>query len=90
MALKRLGKKDLSRGWEAWEAKYYEKVRKAQMLAGAAARLSKPKLVASFKHWSHDWESTARAETHLHLQLIHPFTCSIHTLFAPESHLRHA
>ena len=61
MAIKRLGKRDLSKGWETWEAVYYEHTRRKRLLQAASAKLTKPHLTASYAHWKKDWELEARA-----------------------------
>ena len=57
MAIHRIMKRDLSRGWIAWfdlwSAQQYQK----NLLKAAAARLTKPKLAASMRHWRADWEA---------------------------------
>ena len=45
----------LSKGWGAWFEMYEETERQRRMLAAAAARLLKPKLVACFSAWSSSW-----------------------------------
>ena len=61
MAVRRLGKQELSRGWTAWQHLYFEQARHKRMLASAAGRLSRPKLAASLTHWRVDWQVTQRA-----------------------------
>ena len=56
MAVRRIAKRDLARGWSAWVEPYLEKKRRLRMLAAAGARMRKPKVTASFSHWKHDWE----------------------------------
>ena len=36
---------------------YADYKRKKQLLKAAGARLSRPKMVAAFSHWQHDWEA---------------------------------
>ena len=57
MALKRIGKRDLTRGWVAWHDQYYEAKRMDRMLKGAGARLLRPKLSAAYNIWRRGWES---------------------------------
>ena len=56
-AVHRLGRKDLSRGWQGWFDSYEEKQRHKRMLAAAAGRLMKPALTAALVHWRQDWHS---------------------------------
>ena len=63
MGIRRLMNAGLSRGWTAWHDLYQEQMHQKRMLQAAGARLRKPKLVAAFKHWEHDWEATQRAIT---------------------------
>ena len=58
MAARRLGKKELSAGWQAWLELYLEVTHQRRMLAASAARLSRPKLVACYRDWQHDWTQT--------------------------------
>eukprot|EP00966_Prymnesium_polylepis_P117671 2720368-Prymnesium_polylepis.1 len=52
----------LAKGWSAWYDQYAEHARRHRLLHGAGARLTKPKLVASFKHWFHDWDATQKTQ----------------------------
>ena len=56
VAARRLGRKDMARGWTAWADAYLLRARQKRLLANAALRLSKPKLVHSFMGWKQDWE----------------------------------
>ena len=56
MGIKRLINQKLAMGWTAWLDMYLEKERQKRLLKGAAARLSKPRLVAAFGFWNKDWE----------------------------------
>ena len=56
-----MGKKEISKGFEAWADMYFESVRRHRLLASAAARLAKPKLAAGYTHWKHDWHVEQRA-----------------------------
>ena len=49
MALKRIGKRDLARGWMAWYDMFAERLRRSNMLKSAGARLLKPKLVLTLR-----------------------------------------
>ena len=61
MAARRLGKKELASGWETWADAYWEDVRRRRMLKQAGAKLSRPKLVASYARWRVSWVETERA-----------------------------
>ena len=56
----RLGKRELSKGWQAWHDLYTEQKRKVRLLQGAGARLSRPKLVAALAHWESDWQAVMK------------------------------
>ena len=62
MAVRRIAKRNLFRGWSAWVEPYLEKKRRMRMLQAAASRLTKPKVVAGFKHWYKDWQDEALAK----------------------------
>ena len=47
MAVRRLGTRDLGRGWQAWLDEFLERRRKQRLLAAAAGRLAKPALTAA-------------------------------------------
>ena len=57
MAVRRIGKRDLTRGWVAWSDLYLEQRRRKNMLKAAGAKLTRPKLVASYSLWRRDWET---------------------------------
>ena len=44
MAAKRMGRKELAMGWQAWSDLYFEGARRKRMLQQAAARLARPKV----------------------------------------------
>ena len=50
-AMKKLGRQGVSRGWGAWEDAWREKTRMRGLLAGAATKLSRPRLHGGFSHW---------------------------------------
>ena len=58
--MRRLGKRDLSRGWQTWLDGWLERQRHMRMLAGAAGRLMKPKLAAAVTAWREDWAEEQR------------------------------
>ena len=55
MAARRMGKKELSMGWQAWSESYWEGARRRRLLAQAGSKLARPKLVSSYARWRHDW-----------------------------------
>ena len=57
MAMRRLAKRDLSRGWVAWHDMFAEERRRRNLLKKAGAKLTKPKLVAAYLHWRRDWDA---------------------------------
>ena len=61
LGIKRMMNHKLSLGWSAWIEMYENCVRQRNMLKAAASRLTKPKLVAGFKHWQQDWTATMAA-----------------------------
>ena len=62
LGVRRISQMGLARGWTAWLDNYQEYQYKKRLLKGAGARLAKPKLVASFVKWRHDWESEEAAK----------------------------
>ena len=50
MAVRRLGKQGLSRGFGAWAEAYTEAVRRGRLLRAAGSKLSRPKLVNGYCH----------------------------------------
>ena len=65
MAIRRIGKRDLSRGWTAWSEQHLEKKRRAQMLKAAGNRLMRPKLTAGWQHWQRDWAADKHIKSKL-------------------------
>jgi len=61
MAVRRLGKQQLSKGWQTWLDGWLEHQRHKRMLAAAAGRLMKPALSAALTHWRTDWQATQQA-----------------------------
>ena len=57
IAVRRLGKQQLSKGWQTWLDGWLEQQRHKRMLAACGARLSRPQLAAACAHWRRDWES---------------------------------
>ena len=57
MAIRRIAKRDLARGWVGWHDAYVEQARIKRMLLSAGKKLTKPKLVASWQRWHHDWDA---------------------------------
>ena len=62
IGMRRLANMGLARGWSAWVETNQDRLRKQQLLRGAAGRLSKPKMAASFLHWLRDWEAEEKAK----------------------------
>ena len=56
MAAKRMGKKELAMGWQAWSDVYWGRVRTQRMLEQVFVRLQRPKLVSSYVHWRQSWQ----------------------------------
>ena len=54
--MRRLGKRDLGRGWQAWLDMFLERRRKQRLLAAAAGRLAKPALTAALAQWRKGWQ----------------------------------
>jgi len=63
MAARRMGKKELAMGWQAWSELYHEKVHQRNLLKKAGARLTKPKLIIAYAQWHADWRDGAAAHT---------------------------
>ena len=61
MAVRRLGKQQLSKGWQTWLDMFLEHQRQKRMLAGAAGRLMKPALSAAVTAWRTDWQVRQQA-----------------------------
>ena len=61
MAARRMGKKELAMGWQAWSELYHEKVHQRNLLKKAGARLTKPKLISAYAQWHADWRDGAAA-----------------------------
>jgi len=68
MAAKRMGKKELSMGWQAWSDLYWEKARRKRMLQSAGARLTRPALVACYSHWRRDWVADKTSQARMSLK----------------------
>ena len=61
MAVRRMGKQQLSKGWQTWLDGWLEQQRHKRMLAASAGRLMKPALSAALTHWRTDWQEELRA-----------------------------
>ena len=61
MAVRRLGKQQLSKGWQTWLDGWLELQRHKRMLAGAAGRLMRPALSAAVAAWRTDWQVKQQA-----------------------------
>ena len=57
IAVRKLLKQQLSRGWQTWRDGWLEEQRQMRLLAACGARLSRPQLAAATAHWRRDWES---------------------------------
>jgi hypothetical protein len=57
MAIRRIFRRELVRGWQAWYETYWARVREANLLKASASRLTKPKLVACLHLWREDWRA---------------------------------
>ena len=57
MAVMRLSKQQLSKGWQTWLDAYLEMQRKKRILAASAGRLSRPALSVCLSLWRRDWEA---------------------------------
>jgi hypothetical protein len=60
MAIRRIGKRDLTRGWVAWSDLYVEKKRRINVLRAAGAKLMRPHLVMSYNSWRRSWDHAMR------------------------------
>ena len=60
MAVRRITKRDVTRGFLGWLSTYDHAKRTERLLRSAAMRLKKPKLSACFAHWRYDWDIAAR------------------------------
>ena len=83
----RLGKRELSKGWQAWLDVYLERQRHTRMLAAAAGRLARPALAAALTHWRTDWQEELRAALEQGQQLLErdkaSATYHLHPLHCP-------
>jgi len=57
MAARRMGKKELSAGWETWAEMYQAHRRQHRLRAIVFARLVKPRFIEAWTHWYHSWTS---------------------------------
>ena len=63
VAARRIGQMELAKGWSAWHEQYLARLRCTQLLRNATSMISKPRLVASYKVWLHDWHEAQAAKT---------------------------
>ena len=56
MAVRRVIKRDISRGWQGWLDTYTEQRRLENLKRDVVSRLTKPSVVAMFGKWRKDWE----------------------------------
>ena len=68
MAVRRIFRRDLTRGWQAWHDLYWDAKYRQNLLKASAARLARPKLAAAMVHW--------REEKAKHVQLSHPLAAT--------------
>ena len=71
MAAMRMGKQQLSKGWQTWLDGWLEQQRHKRMLAAAAGRLMKPALAAALTHWRADWQEELRAALEEGQRILH-------------------
>ena len=62
MAVRRICKAGLARGFSGWVHTHKEAVRRRRVLQAAGAKLLRPKLVASYRTWSDGWRAAEAAE----------------------------
>ena len=62
VAARRITQIELSKGWQTWFEAYLAGLRCRQLLAGCAARMAKPKLVACYRAWYHSWDHEMRQD----------------------------
>ena len=62
VAARRITQLALSKGWQTWFESYLAGLRCRQLLAGCAARMAKPKLVACYRAWYHSWDDEMRKD----------------------------
>ena len=63
MAIRRIGKRDLARGWTAWFDLYSQIVYERRLLQQAGNKLTKPKMSAAWTAWQKDWKRVALEKT---------------------------
>ena len=62
MALRRIGKRELARGWLAWSGRTRAQAAQAHAQQAASQRLLRPKLMGAYSKWRRDWEIGAARE----------------------------
>ena len=60
VAVRRLTKQGLARGFSTWQQWHLDKQRRKRLLLHASANLGKPGLLSAFAWWHGDWETTSR------------------------------
>jgi hypothetical protein len=65
LAARRMGRKELAMGWQAWSELYREKVHQRTVLRQAAMRLQRPKFVWSYVRWRETWRLALLEESKL-------------------------
>jgi len=61
LGVRRLLQFNLARGWTAWLEGYRSILHMKRIMRASVARLSRPRMVAAFMHWHHDWDAEAAA-----------------------------
>lgn len=62
MAMHRIVKRDLTRGWLGWLDAHRERQRVQRLLAASASKMRRPKLVACFREWLGDFLAEQQAQ----------------------------
>ena len=70
MAVRRLGRMELARGWGGWLETYLVAARQKRQLAAAVGRLQRPKLAACVSQWRRDWEAEEKAKAERDRELL--------------------
>ena len=65
LAARRMGRKELAMGWQAWSELYREKVHQRTVFRQAAMRLQRPKFVWSYVRWRESWRLALLEESKL-------------------------
>ena len=68
MAIRRIFKRELTRGWQCWYDEYWNTVRQKRLLESAGNRITRPRLVACVSSWRKSWSRSGRAEDKLEVE----------------------